>query len=72
MLALHLVQACLVYVNTLMLQRVLDERAWVARMTEADMRALNPLVLHSAHRQGHLHRISSTTLVILNAGVRDR
>jgi Tn3 transposase DDE domain len=33
----------LVYMNTLMLQRVLEEPAWMARMTEADMRALHPL-----------------------------
>ena len=43
-LALHLLQACLVYVNTLMLQRVLEEPEWLKRMTEADMRGLNPLV----------------------------
>jgi len=43
-LALHLLQACLVYINTLMLQRVLEEPTWLKRMTEADMRGLNPLV----------------------------
>ena len=32
--ALHLLQSCLVYVNTLMLQRVLAEPAWMARMTQ--------------------------------------
>ncbi len=42
--ALHLLQSCLVYVNTLMLQRVLAEPAWAARMTPADARALTPLV----------------------------
>ena len=42
--ALHLLQSCLVYVNTLMLQRVLAEPAWRVRMTEADMRGLTPLV----------------------------
>lgn len=42
--ALHLLQACLVYVNTLMLQRVLAEPAWRARMTAADIRGLTPLV----------------------------
>lgn len=44
MLTLHLLQSCLVYVNTLMLQRVLDEAKWRKRMTDADMRALSPLV----------------------------
>jgi TnpA family transposase len=42
--ALHLLQSCLVYVNTLMLQRVLAEPAWLARMTPADARALTPLM----------------------------
>ncbi len=42
--ALHLLQSCLVYVNTLMLQRVLAEPAWMARMTPADMRGLTPLL----------------------------
>lgn len=42
--ALHLLQSCLVYVNTLMLQRVLADPAWRARMTEADRRGLTPLV----------------------------
>ena len=42
--ALHLLQSCLVYVNTLMLQRVLAEPAWLAHMTPADARALTPLV----------------------------
>ena len=37
-------QNCMVYVNTLMLQRVLDETKWRKRMTDADMRALSPLV----------------------------
>lgn len=41
-LALHLLQNCMVYVNTLMLQRVLAEPAWLKRMTPADHRALNP------------------------------
>jgi len=33
-----------VYVNTLMLQRVLAEPVWTARMTSADGRGLAPLV----------------------------
>lgn len=41
--ALHLVQSCLVYVNTLMLQHVLAERDWRTRMTDADLRGLTPL-----------------------------
>jgi TnpA family transposase len=43
-LALHLLQSCLVYINTLMLQRVLEEPPWRTRMTEVDLRGLTPLV----------------------------
>lgn len=32
-LALHLLQICLVYINTLMIQRVLTESVWEQRMT---------------------------------------
>ena len=42
--ALHLLQSCLVYVNTLMLQRVLMEPTWLARLTPADRRGLTPFV----------------------------
>ncbi len=42
-LSMHLLQACLVYVNTLMTQEVLAEPAWRQRMTEADWRGLTPL-----------------------------
>ena len=43
-LALHLLQSCLVYINTLMLQRVLEEPQWRQRMTDVDLRALTPLI----------------------------
>ncbi|WP_431324658.1 Tn3 family transposase [Rhizobium sp. YTU87027] len=43
-LALHLLQNCLVYVNTLMMQNVLTEPAWAARMAVEDYRGLTPLI----------------------------
>jgi TnpA family transposase len=43
-LALHLLQMCLVYVNTLMIQDILTEPAWLDPMTPEDFRALSPLV----------------------------
>jgi TnpA family transposase len=43
-LALHLLQNCLVYINTLMLQQILAEPAWMARLTPEDFRALTPLL----------------------------
>jgi TnpA family transposase len=44
MLALHLLQISLVYVNTLMIQEVLGEPAWEARLTSDDRRGLTPLI----------------------------
>ena len=43
-LALHLLQVSLVYINTLMIQRVLSESAWADRMTAENKRGLTPLV----------------------------
>ena len=48
-LALHLLQASLVYVNTLMLQEVLGEPGWLARMTAGDLRALSRSTWPSAY-----------------------
>lgn len=44
MLALHLLQNCLVYANTLMMQNVLTEPAWSTRMAPEDYRGLTPLI----------------------------
>ena len=43
MLALHLLHVSLVYVNTLMIQQVLDQPEWRGRLTARDLRALSPL-----------------------------
>ena len=42
-LSLHLLQNCLIYINTLMVQEVLSEPRWHAKMTAADWRAMTPL-----------------------------
>jgi TnpA family transposase len=42
--ALHLLQSCLIPINTLMLQRLRAEPVWMARMTPMDARCLTPLV----------------------------
>jgi len=44
MLCLHLLQISMVYINTLMIQRVLAEPAWVRRLTKEDQRGLTPLI----------------------------
>ena len=64
MLALHLLQNCMVYVNTLMLQRVLGEPIWLEHMGTKEQRALTPLFLGSREPLWHLparHDRSSTT-----------
>ena len=43
-LSLHLLQNCLVYINTLMLQNILSDQKWFDLMTPEDLRALTPLI----------------------------
>jgi TnpA family transposase len=52
MLTLQLLQNCVVYVNTVMFQEILEEPAWMKRMTKADLRALTPLVYHHINPYG--------------------
>ena len=42
MLALHLLQNAMVYINTLMIQRVLSEKVWMGRMTAEDFESHAP------------------------------
>ena len=43
-LSLHLLQICLVYVNTLMIQNILSDPKWMGKMAKEDLRALTPLL----------------------------
>jgi len=43
-LSLHLIQNCLVYINTLMFQDILSRKKWLALMTPEDFRAITPLI----------------------------
>ena len=43
-LCLHLLQACMVYINTLIIQQVLSEPHWKNKLTPEDYRALTPLL----------------------------
>lgn len=54
MLSLHLLQACLVYVNTLLIQEVLAEPEWRERMTVDDWRGLTPLIYHHVNPYGRI------------------
>jgi hypothetical protein len=44
MLALHLLQICMMYINTLMIQHVLAERSWAKRLTKEDFRTSTPRI----------------------------
>jgi len=43
-LSLQLLQVCMVYINTLMIQEVLKDPAWKDKFTPEDWRALTPLI----------------------------
>jgi TnpA family transposase len=52
MLSLHLLQNCMVYINTLMMQQILSRPQWSTRMTPVDLRALTPLVWEHVNPYG--------------------
>ncbi|MEV5707972.1 Tn3 family transposase [Actinoallomurus sp. NPDC052274] len=52
MLALHLLQSALVFVNTILVQSVLKDPEWAGRLTDADRRALSPLFWSHANLYG--------------------
>lgn len=41
---LHLLQVCMVYINTLIIQEILSDPAWANKLTAEDKRALTPLI----------------------------
>lgn len=51
-LSLHLLQICLVYVNTLMIQSVLELEHWQQKLTETDKRAITPLIFSHINPYG--------------------
>ena len=52
MLSLHLLQNCMVFVNTLVLQQVLTRPHWAGRLTERDLTALTPLIWEHVNPYG--------------------
>ncbi len=63
-LALHLLQICLVYINTLMLQEVLAAPAWADRLGPADLRALTPLLYGHVNPYGTFQLDMTTRLAL--------
>ncbi len=52
MLALHLLQNCVVYVNTLMVQQILAQPHWEKRLTNRDLDAFTPLIWNHVNPYG--------------------
>lgn len=44
LLCLHLLEVCMVYVNTLMYQEILAEPVWKNKLNQEDKRAITPLI----------------------------
>jgi len=64
-LSLHLLQNCLVYVDTLMIQRVLGDPIWAGRMGAAERRGLTPLTWGHVNPYGTF-RLDMTTRLPLD------
>lgn len=54
-LSLHLLQVCLIYINTLMIQEVLTSSSWNNQLTKNDQRALTPLIYSHINPYGTFH-----------------
>ncbi|MCC6177709.1 MAG: Tn3 family transposase [Chloroflexi bacterium] len=53
MLALYLVQSALVHLNTILLQRVLEDPTWSVRFTDEERRGLSPLFSSRVNSYGN-------------------
>ncbi|HXM27537.1 MAG TPA: Tn3 family transposase, partial [Chthoniobacterales bacterium] len=62
MLSLHLLQNCMVYINTLMMQQVLSRPHWAERLTTTDLRALTPLIWEHVNPYGRFELNMETRL----------
>jgi Tn3 transposase DDE domain len=69
MLALHLLQAALVHINTIFLQRILEDPAWADRLADADRRGLTPLFWSHVNPYGTFQLDMTRRLDLDRAGV---
>ncbi len=65
MLSLHLLQNCMIYVNTLMFQRVLSEPIWAGQMGPDERRGMTPLAWGHVNPYG-MFRLDMTTRLPLD------
>ena len=67
MLALHLLQSALVHINTILIQRVLQEPAWANHLNDDDRRGLTPLFWSNINPYGTF-RLDMTQRLDLDRG----
>ena len=65
MLCLHLLQNCMVFVNTLMLQQVLARPHWADRLTPRDRHAITPLIWDHVNPYGRYELDMESRIPIL-------
>jgi TnpA family transposase len=70
MLALHLLQSSLVYVNTQLLQAVLHDPEWAERLTPEDRRGLSPLFWTHVNTYGRFYPGMNTRLHLTASLIR--
>lgn len=63
-LALHLLQNCLIYINTLMIQKVFEDKKTLDQMTKEDFRALTPLIYSHVNPYGSFQLNMNERIVI--------
>ena len=65
MLCLHLLQNCMVYINTLMMRQVLARPQWKDRLSAVDRRAITPLIWENVNPYGRFE-LDMDTRIALN------
>lgn len=63
-LSLHLLQISMVYINTMMIQEVIEEQKWLDRMTPEDFRAISPLIYGHVNPYGSFNLDMNERLVL--------
>jgi TnpA family transposase len=69
MLSMHLLQISLVYIQTLMIQDVLQEPEWMNKMTKEDLRGLTPLIYSNVNPYGLIRLNMAERLTIESAHI---
>ncbi len=64
MLSLHLIQNCMVYINTLMIQKLLAQPHWQGKFTPRDYAALTPLIWEHVNPYGRFDLDMNTRLAL--------